>query len=268
MTGLIMGGLNYGAIGAINALSLTSGLKLCLDAGDASSYSSGQSWLDLSGSGYDFNRGTTSAAQASDPTFNGSAGGLSSAEYWDFDGGDFFTYDSANETWMQNIHKDSAKFTLVAWGRWPLGVSQIVFGDSAGGVSNTGFHFAVRVAGGLLFSACNGSGVAALSMISTALVTTNAWSFIAVSLDEASVNSGIMQINAVQETGKAAAYTSPASGSASYPVQLGAAGDNGVGTPPFTNGSREAVACAWEGVALTAAQLMDLFNATRGRLGA
>ena len=99
----------------INALGLTGGLKLVLDAGDVSSYSSGQSWLDLSGNGYDFYLGDTSSSESSDPTFNGTPGNLSTSEYFAFDGGDYFIYDSANETWMQNIHKDNAKFTICIW---------------------------------------------------------------------------------------------------------------------------------------------------------
>ena len=48
------------AITMLRRLGLTNGLKLCLDAGDANSYTSGEPWLDTSGNGYDFNRGTTS----------------------------------------------------------------------------------------------------------------------------------------------------------------------------------------------------------------
>ena len=63
-----------------------------LDAGDADSYSgSGQIWSDLSVEGNDFYLGATSSSQASDPTFNGAAGGESSGEYFSLDGGDWFT---------------------------------------------------------------------------------------------------------------------------------------------------------------------------------
>src|SRR5688572_16443964 len=42
----------------IQGLGLTTGLQFSLDAGSADSYTSGQSWLDLSGNGQDFFRGT------------------------------------------------------------------------------------------------------------------------------------------------------------------------------------------------------------------
>ena len=67
-------GKNYPLIDYIGELSLNSNLVLCLDAGDANSYTSGQKWLDRSGNGYDFFLGTTDSVQASDPTFNGTPG--------------------------------------------------------------------------------------------------------------------------------------------------------------------------------------------------
>ena len=89
--------------------SLTSGLQLCLDAGSASSYDgSSQKWLDLSGNGQDFFRGADGSATTDDPTFNGSAGGLSSSEYFSLDGGDFFRYDAANTAAMNGVHHNNA----------------------------------------------------------------------------------------------------------------------------------------------------------------
>ena len=78
--------------------SLTTNLKLCLDAGDINSYSgSGQKWLDRSGLGHDFFLGVDGSANTDDPTFNGSPGNASSNEYFSVDGGDFFRYDSTGE---------------------------------------------------------------------------------------------------------------------------------------------------------------------------
>jgi len=103
---------NVTLIDAITTAGLTSGLQLALDAGDTNSYSgSGQSWLDTSGNGYDFFRGITGGANSDDPTFNGTSGGISINEYWSFDGDDFFIYDSANETWMNNLHKNNAQWS-------------------------------------------------------------------------------------------------------------------------------------------------------------
>jgi hypothetical protein len=96
-------------------LGLTSNLQLVLDAGARASYPSAGKWLDLAGSGYDFFRGADGDTDGDEPTHNGTPGGLSSSEYFSFDGGDFFTYDSANETWMNNMSKDSGQFSIIIW---------------------------------------------------------------------------------------------------------------------------------------------------------
>jgi len=73
-----------------------------------------QKWLDLTAGEYDFFRGADSTATTDDPTFNGTPGNKSVNEYWSFDGGDFFAYDSANEAWMETLHKDNSKFCVLA----------------------------------------------------------------------------------------------------------------------------------------------------------
>jgi hypothetical protein len=230
------------------------------------SYSgSGQSWLDMSGNGYDFFRGTTSGAQASDPTFNGTAGNLTGSEYWGFDGGDVFTYDTTHETWMQNLHKNNAKLTLACWVYSPTLAGGIALaGNNSAETLEVGFNFNVRSTSVLRFGVTSGSG-AALNMDSTATMSDTAWTFLAASLDEATSNSGIMQVGATQETGKACAYTSPSASNASFTTQLACLGDSGaVG---LVNGSRMSMFTAWEGVALTAAQLQAIYDATRARHG-
>src|SRR5690349_1915490 len=128
----------------IQQLGLTTGLKLCLDAGDSASVAVGSQakWLDVAGNGYDFYRGSSAAGDAAEPTFNGTPGNLSASEYFSSDGGDNFTYDSANESWMDNLHKDGAKFTICCW-IWPInGANNIVCGSNGGGLtSNVGHSF-------------------------------------------------------------------------------------------------------------------------------
>lgn len=107
-------GKNDSMIAIIEKLNLTANLKLCLDAGDINSYpGSGTKWLDTSGNGYDFDFGDGSTSSTY-PTFNGSAGGLSASEYFSFDGDDYFSYDSANETWMNELHNAGVSVSLVA----------------------------------------------------------------------------------------------------------------------------------------------------------
>jgi hypothetical protein len=99
----------------ITDASLTTDLELCLDAGDGNSYTSGQDWVDVSGSSNadEFFRGSGTGSDSADPTFNGTVDGRSENEYFSFDGGDEFEYGAANETWMKNMHKNNADFSML-----------------------------------------------------------------------------------------------------------------------------------------------------------
>lgn len=250
----------------ITGLGLTSGLQLCLDAGDAASYTSGQAWLDTSGNGYDFFRGTTSASQASDPTFNGVAGAQSSSEYWSFDGGDWFTYDTTNETWMQNLHKNNAKFSMAAWVYiTDLSVTSCLFGTDNNFASNVGMLVSANGGAdgdiGLLVS--NGGGAFALDVDTSAgLMSSGQWTFCGVAYDEAT-GSLTFQVQGTQEV-KSATYTSPSASSATYTLRVG---DGGNGDRPMRSGSRIANMTIWEGVTLAAADLTAIFQATRTKFG-
>src|SRR5688572_18803052 len=101
---LLFGGAGLSLFQAITQAGLTSNLQLCVDSGDALSYpGSGQKFLDRSGNGYDFFLGVDGTVESTDPTFTGEVG--TGKAYWALDGTAFFTYDTTNETWMQNIHK-------------------------------------------------------------------------------------------------------------------------------------------------------------------
>lgn len=250
----------------IRRLGLLNGLKLCLDAGDADSYNSAvqtTKWLDTSGNGYDFYRGTSTGGDAAEPTFNGTAGKLSSSEYWSFDGGDYFLYDASNETWMNNIHKDNAKFTFAFW-YYPAGstISRI-FGTGAT-TANVGFFVFVRTdTGGLGIQIKNGSGSNAMAAEAAVGAVDGAWQFFAVSVDEAA-NTAILMRNGLATT-VSGAYTSPSAASATYAMHIGSGG-NGA-TVPIANGGRLSGAPVWEGVALDAGQLRAIHHATRWRFG-
>lgn len=98
----------------INTLGISSGLKLCLDTGDSNCYSgTGQTFTDISGNGNNFLRGATSSSEATDPTFLGSAGSFGNTGFYIDSTSDRFTYNTTNPTWMNNLHKDGAKFALV-----------------------------------------------------------------------------------------------------------------------------------------------------------
>lgn len=248
-------------------LGLTGSLKLALDAADAASYSSGQKWLDLSGGGYDFLLGTTSGADATDPTFNGTAGRLSSAEYFSTDGGDVLTYDAANESWMNNIHKDNAKFTVAFWYYYAIGaVAKAIIGTDAGVTSNVGFDiFFTAAANSIRFRAHQGGGVSpALDFNpgSPVVLNVGAWNFCAISVDETNATDGAKAVVNGNIDTAAGTYTSPSAAGATHTLQIMAEGNN---TLPLGSGDRVAMLWAWEGKALSFGELMALREATRGR---
>jgi hypothetical protein len=249
-------------INVIRNLGLTSGLKLCLDAGDTNSYSgSGQSWLDLSGNGYDFFRGTSGSSQSSDPTFNGVSGRGSSSEYWSFDGADLFTYDSSNETWMNNMHKNNAKFTITSWFRFGTDGGQGLCGnlDVSGG-NTLGWECNIGTLELFGFTVYNGAGSGGMDMYTTDDVSIGSWLFGAITVDEAA-GTGYVQINGTQES-RTTTYTLPSSSNSTTTMRIG---DNGVAK--LSNGSRMASISIWEGVSLSAQNLMDIYNLTRVKFG-
>lgn len=244
----------------IRKLQLTTNLRLCLDAGDASSYSSGQKWLDRSGGGYDFFLGADGTVSATDPTFNGGAGQASANEYFSVDGGDYFTYDTTNETWINNLHKDGAKLTILTWvyrnGAGACGW----LGTSGNNTSNVGIEYMV-FGGAALFRVCKGSAGYALSNSATT-VNDTAWNFVAVSIDEAAA-SGFWNINGGVTTFDPT-FTTPSAANATYTANIGALGN--ASTPP-ASGNRIAAVAVWEGVSLTQDQVAALRAATRRRFG-
>jgi hypothetical protein len=244
-------------------------LQLCLDAGDINSYSgSGQSWLDRSGGGYDFFRGATSGAAADDPTFNGTAGQLSDGEYWSFDGGDFFTYDSANETWMNNLHKNNAKLTLASWVWVPsaqFSTDSVQLFSTCGTATTTiGVHLRVESANFVRFRAGNGSGSAwALEVENNTSYTLADWTFFAASIDEAADFAAVQTNNSVQTS--SGTYSSPSSSAAAGTLTLARSAP--AATDFFINTGRMAMAMAWEGRALSEGELKAIYMATRARFG-
>lgn len=249
-------------IHTIRRCGLTSGLKLCLDAGDALSYTSGQSWLDRSGNGYDFFRGATVGAEASDPTFNGTAGQRASTNYWSFDGGDYFRYDTTNETWMENLHKNNAKFTLAAWVYFASTTQAAMCGTLQNFAGGIGFQWECPGADAIRLLVFNAGTV--LSLSSAYTVSTGAWAFYAASVDEAvGANGALLYKNGTTES-FTSTYVSPSASNATHKLEIGASGN---AVLPLINTSRLGMFAAWEGVALTQTQLNALYQSTRGRFG-
>jgi hypothetical protein len=254
--------LGQDAFEIVTALSETTSLQFCLDAGDATSYTSGQVWNDLSGNTQHFDRGGGPAANTDDPTFNGVAGTLSSAEYFSFDGGDKFEYDTSNETWMVNVHKDNAAFTFVFWFYLGTTGSQALVGTTEAAGGGVGFRLRNNASDRMSLQVRNDT-TTMIDRSGTLTANLGAWNFIAVSLDEAAGASGLLyQSNGSQET-FSSTYTSPSTAAAASTLQLGANG--AAGSPILANG-RLAMVCAWSR-ALSAGSLNSFFEATRTRFG-
>ncbi len=245
---------------------LSSGRQIILDAGDGNSLPAASTkWLDVSGNGYDFFRGTTAGAEGSDPTINGTQDARTSSEYLSFDGGDVAVYDAANETWMTNLHKDNAAFTIVTWIYWgsvPGGgdVQRIV--GTRKSSSETGIAFADGGSGVPQFVCSDGSSnILNISGAQTFVAST--WQFVALSLNEATgANGAIIQVNGVQSL-HTSTYSGPSTGNATSTLRIGA---SNVLDGTFNSGTRMGMFGMWS-TALTATQLTNLFTATRYRYG-
>jgi len=257
---------NLKFIDVLTSLGLTTNLKLCLDAGDAASYSgSGQVWADTSGGGYDFNRGTGSGSDSADPTFNGVAGNQSSSEYFGYDGGDYFTLGQTNPSWANSFHKAGAKLTIAGVFYWSsmdnINKNSLIGDDGASGV---GFSFGSS--GSLLRHVSVGIAVGVTfvyTKISSGACNDNSWNFYALSMD---MDTGVVifSINGANE-----AYTSqsfsgtPSSSAAAYALRIGDLGD---GSNIENTGNRVGEVAMWDR-ALSQTELTALFNTIRGRFG-
>ena len=249
----------------INGLGLTTNLKLCLDAGDAASYDpavQNTKWLDTSGNGFDFFRGTSTGGDSAEPTFNGSAGGLSSNEYFSFDGADYFTYDTTTEAWMNTLHKDGAICTILAIFYPASSAVQRIFATrSASGTGSQGIVFGKSVTTNLtLFNSFNAT--TASSVTSTTAQNVSSWNVFSVAIDENGTNRAVFNTNGTSETNTTYSYTSPSASNITGTPKIGAFTDLNI---PVSTGSRLACLAIWEGTALTATNLTDLYNGIKGR---
>lgn len=256
---------------AIASLGLTSNLKLSFDVGDVTSYpGSGQPWLDLSGNGYDFNRGETSGSGSSDPTYVGTAGQRTSGVYWSFDGDDFFTYDSSNEAWMNRLHQNDALWTACCWVYLgTAGDYNALMGTNFDDTNARGVSWeATTVTAKPRFLVTNGTGGGSgveLNVASTTLTpSATTWQFHSISVDEAAgtVTFGLDGTYDV----KSSQFFS-VGGSATYTMAIAATAGVSAGSRMLQNGGRMVAFGMWEGGTISQANLTAIRNATKGRFG-
>lgn len=256
-------------IDVLTRLNLTANLWFVGDAGDANSAPNGATqWLDTSGGGNDFHRGTTTGGQTTDPTFNGTPGGLSSAEYWSFDGGDFFTYEATPPAAVQ-FQKNGATFTLGCWiyrGTGTVG-QRLLAGR---GTTSAGYAWNVRPGGTDSPQWYVYDNSLATEVIAAADngVPVGQWSFMGLSVNE---NGGAVSFHYLNGNYNPvgghntwdSAYPSP--GTADL-VDLRIGAYDGT-TQPLVNGTRLAQFFIYAGTALTKSDFDSIYNATQGRFG-
>ena len=248
--------------GDLQALGLSGTCVLCLDAGESTSYSSGQKWLDLSGNGYDFFLGADGSASSDDPTFNGVAGDLSSSEFWSFDGSQLFTYDTDNEDWMNEMAQDGADFTLLAWAySGTVADDHTWFGT---GSATTGIVYKTSHSGDSRLNVYNGSS-SVLETDSGSSLSDSAWHLLGISINEASGSSDSFHFF----DGTAATFTAtynpePSTGDSSK-MEIG--GRPGAGSPSvLLNGDRMAGFMAFTS-SLTESECDSIFDRQKARFG-
>jgi len=262
-------------IDQITSLGLTTSLQLCLDAGDANSYTSGQTWTDVSGNSNNFFRGSGSGSESADPTFNGVAGGRSSSEYFSGDGLDTF-WNTAKHTFPASWHKDGATFTVAGWVYIPSGGSLFMmsnFFDTA----QRGVAIFIQPLSGSgrptvqMARADSGPSVQTLGSAASDYIVENAWMFAGVSFSEGSGQS-FGFANGTANLFSSDSYTSPSASDPNFGMALWS-DTNAAGTGPDTDpafiadsGTRMAALLAWNR-ALAQAEIADLYNATKSKFG-
>jgi hypothetical protein len=247
----------------IEAISAQASLVLCLDAGESTSYDgSSQTWSDISGSGNHFYRGATSWSESSDPTFNGSAGGLSSSEYFSFDGGDYFI-ETADHTFAETWHKDNAAFTVVCVHYHVSGnAGAFISTQGASSGAGLGVGATVNISGGApqLFVR-SGSGIS-YGQAGSNSYTDSSWNFTGVSQNEATGTGGFnVKVNSNTSTHNSS-YASPSAGATGGTYKLGARYNT---VSEFqASGARLALLAAWNR-ALSSSELDNLYTQVKTR---
>jgi hypothetical protein len=216
-----------------NPRTVTNGLVLCLDAGNAKSYpGTGATWTDLSGNG---NIGTLTNG----PTYSSANGGsivfdgtndwasFSSNSSYNVGTGDFSAF-----CWMKSSNKGDFQ-TLLSLDNIATGNGILFYTAATSGVFRTWVGGSVR----------NGS----------IDICNNAWNFVGVTRNSGTVTQYINSVSNVT-------FASPGSVNANQNLRLGS-----YGTGYYLNGN--IAHASIYNRALTAAEIQQKFNALRGRFG-
>lgn len=246
-----------------------SNVKLALDAGYISSVASAttQSWADLISSPDDhFTRGGTAGSDSGEPTFRGTAGGLSGNEYWLGAGGtnDYFIYTGGgNPSWIQPFHQNNAVLTIGALIYIPDFIDhtgrEFVALTNYGSTDDTGFRFWIDEENLTIhFRVLNNN--ATVIDVSTGLDNTwyGNWMFVGVSLDESvGAGGGKFMVNGQELATFTSTYSSPSAGNAEASLSIASYHDERLNA-----GDRIAMLFALD-AAMTTANWIALYNMIR-----
>jgi hypothetical protein len=250
-------------IKVLGRLGLMPGLRGAYDFADANCYPGfGQVLNDLSGQGNSFYNGNSSGDASFDMTFNGRPGGHSSAEY--FDGGSV-VLGAAQPAWVQTVHRAGGKISIAQWtrttsGSYSMGGFFTQFKNDLSGPQFPGFAFGISdgtltTIGLPTFSVLRADGASAGFFAATDINGSGNWMFSACAID-AAAGTALIQIDSKQYSGSIA-YTTPATTDSPNPILL---------SPSGATVHAKAALALWDR-ALPAADVMALYNATKGRFG-
>lgn len=267
---LLAGGAGGGlsVIGTLSGLGLTSGLEVCIDAGDFQSYvGSGEPWLDRTPNNFFFFLGSGSAGTLANPAFSGPAG-YAPAYFGITAAGQRFTYHGANEAVFETFHRNNASFTAMML-YYHTGAGGQLLSDNDNTLGQNGI--AIRQGGGtlqLIVASTATAASAALSVTLTASPTSGRWHFMAVSVSEAQgVSGGFFYLDGGYASSAAnanpfdATYINPGAGNAAQIMEISDGGGSSLDA-----GYRISTLALWSR-ALTKANLDAIWEQLRTRFG-
>ncbi len=248
----------------ITHLGSSAGVQFVIDAGDAASYpGTGQSVQDLSPSNFDWQLGSTSGVDTEDPTFVGVAGRQSSGEYFRSIDYEDDLRALARSTFTDSLHQNNALYSYVGWVR--MAYHDPTFGSAffktVVAAGTRGISIGDSIAANQLSASVTDAASAQVGSIVTGLsMPVNAWTFVAIAHDEAA-GTWRAQRNADVASGSGATYTSPEAGASGAVPRICMTND-----PSGGYSGDNAMVAMWNRM-LSAAEIMALYNATKGRFG-
>lgn len=254
------GALSTKLIDIINRLGLSTGLQVCLDAGDADSYpGTGQTWFDLSGNNNDFWLGDTVSVEATDPVFTGTAGVQSESTYWNVNSTTDDFVETTAQAWSEGAHKDNGAITV-------LYVAYISSAGVTRGMFTTGSQLTSGGVAGYVITTNSPrfrhttSTLTAVSEDSTLTVTSPSWNFVGFAYNEATTNVKF-RVNGSGESVTTTASTATAASGTNFLMSYSLAGS----AVNAVVGDRLMCTAMWNRQ-LTDAEMASIYTALQPRL--